>query len=805
MTSMKDRQIELEAESVGLGARRYRAEQPMPWRDEAARMKSLDELPPGQELLRRAVPAVADHLDEYFDNVAQSKAGRKHRSAALISDVDTLALAYIACRCCVSSLSTMPTLQGLMMRVGQQVQDHIQFSALAIEKPRLLKYFENTLSRTTTAAHRAKIMRDVTKFTGDHLDWTGTDKFRVGEKLVQAFIETTGLAEVRNDKAARKTMSRLYPSPRTAEWLQRAHARSELLSPMSLPMICPPKKWTNPMNGGYYTIRRYVVKTDSTGYRDELFNIDMPLVYKALNDIQSTAWKINKPILDVIRDLWEAGSDVADLPRREDYALPNKPWAEDEEPDPEVLREWKGFASEVHAKNGRLQSQRYDLIQKIWMAEKFQDEEAIYFPHQLDFRGRVYPMVGTLNPQGNDASKALLQFSEGKPLGEYGGYWLAVHIANLFGVDKVSLDDRVEWVQENQQLILDSALNPLNGERFWVTADKPFCALAACFEWAGFQLEGDEYVSHLPIALDGSCSGLQHFSAMRLDSKGGSAVNLVPSDEPADIYSRVADRVEEVLAADDRPFAEVWRGKVVRKIVKQPAMTFAYSATRFGMADQIKNALRKLDKDAGEPYLGGADNGQMAIELSSVVYQCVRETVEAAAEIMDWLKECARVVSKADLPIRWTTPVGLPVVQDYRTLHSRRHAVFFGGRRVRLTLAETTEALDKKKQASGLAPNFVHSQDSSHLMAASMRAKEEGIDSLAVVHDSFGTHACDTDALFVILRQTFVEQYSQDVLAEFLEEIKDQLPANLQAKLPELPEKGSLDLQGVLEADFCFA
>ena len=50
-------------------------------------------------------------------------------------------------------------------------------------------------------------------------------------------------------------------------------------------------------------------------------------------------------------------------------------------------------------------------------------------------------------------------------------------------------------------------------------------------------------ISHLPISMDGSCNGYQHLSAMGLDPIGGRATNLMPFDDPEDIYQRVCDRV----------------------------------------------------------------------------------------------------------------------------------------------------------------------------------------------------------------------------------------------------------------------
>jgi DNA-directed RNA polymerase len=44
------------------------------------------------------------------------------------------------------------------------------------------------------------------------------------------------------------------------------------------------------------------------------------------------------------------------------------------------------------------------------------------------------------------------------------------------------------------------------------------------------------YVSHLPVHMDGSCNGLQHYAALGRDEAGGRAVNLLPSNTPQDVY-----------------------------------------------------------------------------------------------------------------------------------------------------------------------------------------------------------------------------------------------------------------------------
>lgn len=82
-------------------------------------------------------------------------------------------------------------------------------------------------------------------------------------------------------------------------------------------------------------------------------------------------------------------------------------------------------------------------------------------PHNVDFRGRAYPIPPHLNHIGNDLSRGLLKFAESKQLGERGLRWLKIHLANLYGYDKASFDERVQFVHDHLEDIYDSAMKPL--------------------------------------------------------------------------------------------------------------------------------------------------------------------------------------------------------------------------------------------------------------------------------------------------------------------------------------------------------
>jgi DNA-directed RNA polymerase len=86
------------------------------------------------------------------------------------------------------------------------------------------------------------------------------------------------------------------------------------------------------------------------------------------------------------------------------------------------------------------------------------------------------------------------------------------------------------------------------------------------------------------------------------------------------------------------------------------------------------------------------------------------------------------------------------------------------------------------------------------LRATVRAAASEGITDLALIHDDYGTHACDTDALHRIIRETFISLYAEnDPLAAFK-------AANERegTTLPDLPAKGVLDLASVRTSPYFF-
>ena len=802
-----ERQLALEDRSSALGIKRYEAEKDR--QEETA-------LSPGRKLLCESVIPLADAIKADL-KAAESMARRKNPSiyTQYLSEVDPLVAAYITARTCINMCAGIKaSVTRIAMTISTLLHEHKLFDELRQAEPGLFNFVENQINNTVPERQRWAMRRatELAEQTVTGLDWGDGHKLRVGVKLIELFAEHTGLVQDRTIRARGKNKMMLEPTEKMVRWLESQHEGLKGLTPMYKPMLIPPIPWTNPKDGGYLQFRLDLIKSDRHERIDEYFSADMPEVYSAVNALQETPWRINPGVLNVLREAARSGRlgglpspDGDDLPARPRDIPQDVPLSSLNPGQKRRLNKWRVQTAETHTRNARERSKRLSLNIQLLLASEFSDEK-FYFPYQLDFRGRIYAVPPVLNPQGDNVAKGLLCFAEGKPLGEHGAYWLAVHIANEFGHDKVSFDERVQWVLNNEELILDSALDPLDGARFWTTADSPWTALAACFEWAGYKLEGNDYVSYLPIGMDGSCSGLQHFSALLRDPVGGAAVNLLPSDEKADIYQTVADAVSLRLDDPDlatNEIAQAWRGHVDRKIVKQPCMTFAYSSTVHGMRDQIIAALRKYDVHLD------ADHYEAAMFLAPIVRECIQQTVVAASKALDWLQGVAHVCTDKEEAICWTSPVGLPVIQDRRIFNGVRVKLIFQGRTVKLQLQVRSRDLNRRAQINGISPNYVHSLDSAHLMKTVNACMQNGVQDFAMIHDSFGCHACDIDVLHEVLRREFVAMYQYDWLTEFRAEVLEQLKQEdsllEEPVIDPPPEFGTLEIESVMDSDFFFS
>ncbi|PWA46787.1 DNA-directed RNA polymerase, phage-type [Artemisia annua] len=571
-----------------------------------------------------------------------------------------------------------------------------------------------------------------------------------------------------------------------------------------MPMLLPPVNWTGYNRGGYLYLPSYIMRTHGAKQQRDVVKRtpkkQLEPVFGALNTLGATKWRVNRKVLGVVDRIWASGGRLADLVDRDDVPLPEEPDTADET----EIKKWKWKMKTVRKENRERHSQRCDIELKLAVARKMKDEEGFYYPHNLDFRGRAYPMHPYLNHLGSDLCRGVLEFAEGKPLGESGLRWLKIHLANVFGggVDKLSHEGRLAFTEKHVDDIFDSSDRPLEGKRWWLRAEDPFQCLATCMNLAEALRSSspETTLSYMPVHQDGSCNGLQHYAALGRDKLGAVAVNLVEGDKPADVYSGIATRVIEIMRRDaegdpttdpNAKHARMLVDQVDRKLVKQTVMTSVYGVTYIGARDQIKRRLKERCAIEDDAELFAA-----SCYAAKTTLTALGEMFEAARSIMTWLGDCAKVIAMKNNPVQWTTPLGLPVVQPYRKLG--RHLIKTSLQV--LTLQRETDKVMVKRQRTAFPPNFVHSLDGSHMMMTALACKEAGL-SFAGVHDSFWTHASDVDEMNRILREKFVELYEAPILENLLESFQKSFP---KMEFPPLPERGDFDLKEVLTSTYFF-
>ena len=169
--------------------------------------------------------------------------------------------------------------------------------------------------------------------------------------------------------------------------------------------------------GGYYSnnVTPYrFVKNAKVKYLSELENRDMSKVIDPINAMQNTGWRINTEMLEVLDVIYSNSIDVKGLPPADPKSVPEAPYNIDDNED--VAAEYRKDCYMVHDANRRAISKRISVLRgRSPLARKFSQYEEFFFPYDVDSRGRAYPKVPFLNPQGTDYVKGLLEFSEGKP------------------------------------------------------------------------------------------------------------------------------------------------------------------------------------------------------------------------------------------------------------------------------------------------------------------------------------------------------------------------------------------------------
>lgn len=911
LESAVERQRLQEEDAIAAGAERF-----LERLAKAKKQKQEAGAGAAQSMLAQATEDTADVMKVVLEN-AKTAHGR-HIGLDWIEKLGVYPAAYLTVKACMDAMSQEPILRVIAKDLFHLCQDELRYRRFKEQAPNLFKYKVKNFS-TSNYAYMSKSMdaamgglTDLDKkpinIDVSDLEASIVDQEEIGIKFIDCFLSGSGLLRLENrevvSRAGCRLETHLVPTQETLDFMAKRNSVMEKMYPVNLPMVCPPLRWAPGVRGGYrFALKeKHGVVRASWKANKALETEKMGPVYDALNRIQDTPWKVNTAVLALVEAIWETQgiegavrrdsegnpSEFAGVPPRMNREVPKPDDIADNEKARKAYRKRAGKAKNW---NHKRKLSCMDFNRTLGMAKKLKDERAFWFPYTLDFRGRIYPIASYLQPQGDDLQKGLLTFAQGEPLGKDGAAWLALHGANTLGktpegqkTSKMPLQSRVDWILQNTPRIIAAAEDPMSN-LWWADADEPLQFWAFCNEWAQFwafheEGIGHEFVSSLPVAQDGTCNGLQHFSAMALDPIGGREVNLTPGESPRDIYQFVADLVNRQLEIDavtppkEKPaatkvkpvrlnkdgtprkqrsdagkkkggkgretrkvesmptdfLARLWlrSGLVNRKLTKRPTMTLGYGSKQYGFSDQLVSFMREQDEweakydemfsvpkvdqpwdtsDGSQP----PEEGRRSIlqdacqYMAGLCWDALKETVVKAREVMDWMQKCALIVAGSGKQVTWRVPgTGFRVTQGYVEMDELRVRTLLQGQITRRRVKTASLRVDSRKQASAVAPNIVHSLDAAVLMLCVLLAESMGVTRFAFVHDSYGTTAGMAAVLAAATRQAFVGFYKQhDVLHDLYEQFKAQAPEGEEIPLP--PEKGTLDLEGVLQSDYFFS
>lgn len=862
---LADTQIKLEIGMKKAGIARFHKTN-----ERAVEQGSASETNWNKRIIQELVKPMADAIDAYKEYYT-GRCGKPVQALKYLMQVDSFEAAFVSIKTVLDKSVDDINLDTILDNVGYKIEDQVRFAKMEDHAPGYVAKVKERLNQARSKSYKHQHDTMVAGETAlknpkdeEHealAKWTpwGIDATRhVGAALVNILVEHVTFEgapvfEKVNQftKTAKgyKETTKLRPTATITDWIDRYKEVMEAESPAFRPCIIPPRDWTTPFNGGYHIqeIADTLPMVKARKSQTKRLTIEqMPAVYKAVNGLQNVAWTVDSDVLNTAQEIVRMKLNLA-MPQREPYDVPASPVPEElqefrgkelqdymNEDQWDNFMAWRREATAVYQADNKRKAMYLDFHRTISSAKMYEKYPALYFVHTLDFRGRIYAKSDTINPQGDDFQKGLIRFANGKPLGQDGRYWLAVQGAGKWGEDKCSFDDRVAFIENMTEEIRDMAADPLTFTE-WAGADKPWQFLCWAFEWAKLQdweEEGnktEDFVSYIPCAQDGSCSGLQHYSAILRDPVGGKAVNLVPGPLPNDIYGEVATvcarNLEEISLTGESDTVRqtaagllAVNGGINRSLTKPPVMTKTYGSTQIRClrttGEYFVNLQEKENKKAKaqkrepvrvHPFAMSGEEGIKMVDAeklcSKQIWEALKEVVVAANTGMKYIQDIASVVAKYNAPLEWITPTGFIVEQKELEYKSRRVKTQLLGN-TRFTIAEETRKINRNKMKTSSAPNFIHSMDSSHLTLAVNGFLDAGMDSLAIIHDDFGSHACDTGKLRDILRDTFVSMYEEnDVMAQFKEHNEMCILEDIDV---DEPETLGLDLSLVRDSEYAF-
>lgn len=463
-----------------------------------------------------------------------------------------------------------------------------------------------------------------------------------------------------------------------------------------------------------------------------------PDVILAVQAMQSTAWRINEPLLHKLLGSKDPTAEVRKAvkayAKARDSVKACRRAQRKGEKDKLSAKRLATLAGKVEKAKGADKAAHDQMRHWITLLEASAlAGKTFYYRVRLDYRGRMYQIGGRLQyTSGDDLARALLEFADGAPLNDTGHAALKNYIGTLKPDDDKHRLQAARMAQESMGAV------------------------------------------HFPVALDCTQSGLQTYSLLMRDKDLGAKVN---------VYRSVPDgqRTAVTLPVQPLPFGHSlldWITQDFYRLVENDA--------------GVKGIDRGIVKALGNPQIYGAGLILQTRRLADLTGRRrddktvrkdaakIRATIlkhaPAFATLSAWLRAVAALAAANNLPLSWTLSDGFTVLQDSRRLKPGRDRFWLPGhegRSIDYGTKDPTDRIDTHKQESQAAANYVHSYDAL-LLREVLRGALQGRLAVACAHDSFACHANDVVALKAVMVEALGSVYTDSPLVRLWRELDAQ-------------------------------
>jgi len=733
----------------------------------------------GTASISKALPLVIKEIEGSFSKLRKGRAGQHYQPVSKhLSELESLAIATIALKVIFDNVFSMKRdadqLANVLVSIGSALESECKFRWYRKEHPKLMQYIEDKYFHESCGTQQKVTTASVIFGRKDIVwpSWNIKTRSSLGSWCLNSTIIATGwFTKEIDQRSKRKKVAKIAPTPEFNAIRDQLINSAELFSGIPWPMLVPPNNWTNDKCGGYITNELMRGHELTRRGKPSLKHGDTPLAF--LNKLQQVKYRVNTTVLDVAKHFKERGITVGKFIPITEAFKPSKP--PDFEESEESKQAWKRAMAEAY-NTDRINFKRSVRTRtQLEAAEKFKDEE-FYLCWSFDYRGRAYPIPAFLTPQDTDFGKAMIRFANESPVTSSASTWLAFQVATTFGLDKSTMIERIQWVDNNRDLISKIAIDPIDSLPEWENVEEPWQFMIACHEYYHCCILCDKHTTGLMVAVDATCSGLQILAGLAKDQSTAELVNVCPGTEPSDAYKAVAEESKKYLPKE----LHSW---MTRKTTKRTVMTIPYNATKSSSRVYIREALKEQ---------GYEPTPEQVSVVVDAVYKSMDAIVPGPMQVMRWIKtHVGQYIRDGATEVEWTTPSGFVVNQERNKRETERLDLQLLGRtQVSLTVGKGKPCPTRHK--SSTAPNLIHSLDASILHCSFQKFNGP----FTVIHDSVLCRAGDMGTLNALVRETYSDIFTRDCwLTRFGETINAQEPP---------PIVGTLDPSLVEESTYFF-